>query len=156
MNIFFFGTFNCKADAKGRIMLPIALRKQMESVIKEGFYVKKSYYKECLELYPAQEWIKINDELDQKSRYDEEVDDFIRMFTTGLRQVDLDNTGRLLIPKEVMAMANIKKEVKISPIRKHLEIWDVDIYNKAIEATKERKKELANKVMLGKREEDVS
>lgn len=137
-------------------MLPIALRKQMESVIKEGFYVKKSYYKECLELYPAQEWIKINDELDQKSRYDEEVDDFIRMFTTGLRQVDLDNTGRLLIPKEVMAMANIKKEVKISPIRKHLEIWDVDIYNKAIEATKERKKELANKVMLGKREEDVS
>ncbi len=156
MNIFFFGTFNCKADAKGRIMLPIALRKQMESVIKEGFYVKKSYYKECLELYPAQEWIKINDELDQKSRYDEEVDDFIRMFTTGLRQVDLDNTGRLLIPKEVMAMANIKKEVKISPIRKHLEIWDVDIYNKAIEATKERKKELANKVMLGKTEEDVS
>lgn len=137
-------------------MLPIALRKQMESVIKEGFYVKKSYYKECLELYPAQEWIKINDELDQKSRYDEEVDDFIRMFTTGLRQVDLDNTGRLLIPKEVMAMANIKKEVKISPIRKHLEIWDVDIYNKAIEATKERKKELANKVMLGKTEEDVS
>ena len=156
MNIFFFGTFNCKADAKGRIMLPIALRKQMESVLKEGFYVKKSYYKECLELYPAQEWIKINDELDQKSRYDEEVDDFIRMFTTGLRQVDLDNTGRLLIPKDVMAMAGIKKEVKISPIRKHLEIWDVETYNQAIAASKERKKELANKVMFGKTNEDVS
>lgn len=137
-------------------MLPIALRKQMESVLKEGFYVKKSYYKECLELYPAQEWIKINDELDEKSRYDEEVDDFIRMFTTGLRQVDLDNTGRLLIPKDVMAMANIKKEVKISPIRKHLEIWDIETYNQAIAATKERKKELANKVMLGKTNEDVS
>lgn len=156
MNIFFFGTFNCKADAKGRIMLPITLRKQMESVLKEGFYVKKSYYKECLELYPAQEWIKINDELDQKSRYDEEVDDFIRMFTTGLRQVDLDNTGRLLIPKDVMAMVGIKKEVKISPIRKHLEIWDVETYNQAIAATKERKKELANKVMFGKTNEDVS
>jgi len=137
-------------------MLPIALRKQMESVLKEGFYVKKSYYKECLELYPAQEWIKINDELDQKSRYDEEVDDFIRMFTTGLRQVDLDNTGRLLIPRDVMAMAKIKKEVKISPIRKHLEIWDVTTYDQAIAATRERKKELANKVMLGKIDEDVS
>jgi len=137
-------------------MLPIALRKQMESVLKEGFYVKKSYYKECLELYPAQEWIKINDELDQKSRYDEEVDDFIRMFTTGLRQVDLDNTGRLLIPRDVMAMAKIKKEVKISPIRKHLEIWDVTTYDQAIAATRERKKELANKVMLGKTDEDVS
>jgi len=137
-------------------MLPIALRKQMESVLKEGFYVKKSYYKECLELYPAQEWIKINDELDQKSRYDEEVDDFIRMFTTGLRQVDLDNTGRLLIPRDVMVMAKIKKEVKISPIRKHLEIWDVTTYDQAIAATRERKKELANKVMLGKIDEDVS
>ena len=94
--------------------------------------------------------------MDQKSRYDEEVDDFIRMFTTGIRQVDMDNTGRLLIPKDVMAMANIKKEVKISPIRKHLEIWDIETYNQAIAATKERKKELANKVMLGKTNEDVS
>ena len=156
MNIYFFGTYNCKADAKGRVMLPIALRNQMQPILKDGFYIKKSYYKDCLELYPAKEWEKVMGELDEKNRYDEEVDDFIRIFTAGLRPVEVDGTGRLLIAKEVMAMAGISKEVKIAPIRKHLEIWDLEVYEKAVIATKERKKELAGKVMLGKTKEDVS
>lgn len=156
MNIYFFGTYNCKADAKGRVMLPIALRNQMQPILKNGFYIKKSYYKECLELYPASEWEKVMAELDEKNRYDEEVDDFIRIFTAGLRPVEMDGTGRLLIAKEVMAMAGIKKEVKIAPIRKHLEIWDLEVYENAVVASKERKKELAAKVMLGKTKEDVS
>jgi len=156
LNIYFFGTYNCKADAKGRVMLPIALRNQMQPILKDGFYIKKSYYKECLELYPAKEWEKVMGELDEKNRYDEEVDDFIRIFTAGLRPVEVDGTGRLLIAKEVMAMAGISKEVKIAPIRKHLEIWDLEVYEKAVIATKERKKELAGKVMLGKTKEDVS
>jgi len=108
-------------------MLPIALRNQMQPILKDGFYIKKSYYKECLELYPAKEWEKVMGELDEKNRYDEEVDDFIRIFTAG-----------------------------IAPIRKHLEIWDLEVYEKAVIATKERKKELAGKVMLGKTKEDVS
>ena len=156
MNIYFFGTYNCKADAKGRIMLPIVLRNQMQPVLKDGFYIKKSYYKECLELYPAQEWEKVMGELDEKNRYDEEVDDFIRIFTAGLRPVEVDGTGRLLIAKEVMSMAGISKDVKIAPIRKHLEIWDLEVYEKAVKASKERKRELAGKVMLGKGKEDVS
>ena len=53
-------------------------------------------------------------------------------------------------------MAGISKAVKIAPIRKHLEIWDLDVYEKAVTATKERKKELASKVMLGKTNENVS
>ena len=156
MNIFFFGTYNCKADAKGRIMLPIALRNQMQPILKDGFYIKKSYYKECLELYPAHEWEKVMGELDEKNRYDEEVDDFIRIFTAGLRPVEVDGTGRLLIAKDVMQMAGISKEVKIAPIRKHLEIWNLEVYENAVKASKERKKELASKVMLGKTKEDVS
>ncbi|MEP1016824.1 division/cell wall cluster transcriptional repressor MraZ, partial [Maribacter dokdonensis] len=72
MDIYFFGTFNCKADAKGRIMLPVALRNQMTPILNEGFFIKKSYYNECLELYPAQEWYKIMAEMDQSNRFDEE------------------------------------------------------------------------------------
>jgi len=55
-----------------------------------------------------------------------------------------------------MNMAGISKDVKIAPIRKHLEIWDLEVYEKAVKASKERKKELAGKVMLGKTKDDVS
>ena len=46
------------------------------------------------------------------------------MYTAGLRQVEVDASGRLLIPKDVVAMVGITKEVVISPMGKHLEVWD--------------------------------
>ena len=59
LDIFFFEVFNCKADAKGRVMLPVALRNQITPILKDGFYIKKSYYADCLELYPAHEWERV-------------------------------------------------------------------------------------------------
>ena len=157
MEIFFFGVFNCKADAKGRVMLPIALRNQVAPIMKDGFFIKKSYYSECLELYPAYEWNRVMAELNEKSRFEEENIDFVRMYTAGLRQVEMDSSGRLLIPKDVISMAGISKEVVIAPIGKRLEIWDKNSYNKAISASKEQKKELAKRVMSGdKPKGDVS
>ncbi|MGC1515521.1 MAG: division/cell wall cluster transcriptional repressor MraZ [Maribacter sp.] len=151
MDIYFFGTFNCKADAKGRIMLPVALRNQVAPILKEGFFIKKSYYSECLELYPAYEWNRVMAELNEKSRFDEENVQFIRMYTAGLRQVEVDATGRLLIPKDIISMAGITKDVVIAPIGKRLEVWDQMAYDKSISATKEEKVKLAKRVMLGEK-----
>lgn len=138
-------------------MLPVALRNQMTPILKDGFFIKKSYYNECLELYPAHEWNKVNEELDQNSRFDEESQKFMRIFTDGLRQVEIDATGRLLIPKDVISMAGITKEVKIAPMGKRLEIWDKETYEDAVTATKEEKKVLADKMVLrDKAKGDVS
>ena len=157
MDIYFFGTFNCKADSKGRIMLPVALRNQMAPILKEGFFIKKSYYNECLELYPAQEWSKVNAEFEKTSRFDEEAQKFIRMFVDGLRPVEVDATGRLLIPKDVISIASITKEVKVVSMGKRLEIWDLETYERVISASNEEKKDLAKRVMLkGKSDDHVS
>lgn len=157
MDIYFFGTFNCKADAKGRIMLPVSLRNQMTPILNNGFYIKKSYYNDCLELYPAQEWNKVNAEFEKTSRFDDEAQNFIRMFVDGLRPVEVDTTGRLLINKDAITMAGITKDVKVVSMGKRLEIWDMQTYEKVIAATNEEKKELAKRVMLGRKNtEDVS
>lgn len=124
----------------------------MSPVLKDGFFVKKSYYNDCLELYPAKEWYRVMQELNEKSRFDEDNLDFIRIYTDGLRQVELDATGRLLIPKSITSLAGITKQVKIAPMGKYMEIWDLEKYNTRVSATKEKKKTLANKVMLDKKE----
>jgi len=157
LDIFFLGSFTCKADAKGRVMLPIALRNQMAPILQEGFYIKKSYYNECLELYPKYEWERVMSQLTDKSQFDEENVDFIRIFMDGLRKVEMDNTGRLLIPKEIIQLAGITKEVKVASIGKHLEIWDKALYDQTISASKEDKKALAKRVMdIKKPKGDVS
>ena len=52
----FIGTYECKADIKGRIMLPSALKKQLSSKLDKGFVLKRAVFNHCLELYPLLEW----------------------------------------------------------------------------------------------------
>jgi MraZ protein len=52
------GSYEIKADAKGRIMIPAGLRKQIQPILNEGFILKRSVFQKCLELYPMSEWNK--------------------------------------------------------------------------------------------------
>ena len=154
---FFYGTYDCKADAKGRVMLPSLLRTQMNAVLNEGFVIKQSMTSNCLELYPMSAWREEMKEINKKSRHDDEVVDFVRKFTAGLRPVEVDATGRLLISKSLVDTVGITKEVKLAALGSYIEIWDRPSYEEAVETTTEAAKALSRKVMLGKMpDEDVS
>ncbi len=49
---YLIGTYECAIDVKGRILIPIALKKQLSGVIKKGFILKRAVFQQCLELYP--------------------------------------------------------------------------------------------------------
>ncbi|MGB5821889.1 MAG: division/cell wall cluster transcriptional repressor MraZ [Saonia sp.] len=154
MEIYFVGVYNCKADAKGRVMLPVALKNQLTPILNEGFFIKRSMYATCLELYPMSEWNTVMKELNTKSRYDKDNLDFIRKFTAGLKPVEIDATGRLLIPKNLVTMVGISKDIVLASMGKYLEIWDKDKYEDDIDAPPEEIASLAKKVMGGEDKKD--
>ncbi len=123
-------------------------------VLNEGFVIKRSMYESCLELYPMSEWTTVMKELNSKSRYEKENVDFIRKFTAGVKPVEVDATGRLLIPKNLITTVGISKEVVLASIGKTIEIWDKDLYEESINSPAEEVAELARKVMLGKKSQD--
>ena len=132
----FIGTYECKADTKGRIMLPVALKKQLAQNLVEQFVLKRAVFNSCLELYPIKEWGAMMEKVNQLNRFNKKNNDFIRRFTAGVRLVEVDATGRLLIPKDLVIHAGISKETVISSAVNILEIWDKDRYEDAInEAT---------------------
>lgn len=126
------GEYNCKADAKGRVMLPSTFKKQLASVLQEGFVLKQSIFESCLELYPMKEWHTTMAQVGKKNRFNKKTNDFIRIFSAGLKLVELDATGRFLIPKNLCAYAGIKKEIVMSPSAGIIEIWDKDRYQETI------------------------
>ena len=128
----FIGTYECKADAKGRIMLPVALKKQLAQNINEQFVLKRAVFNSCLEVYPIKEWEAMMEKVNQLNRFNKKNNDFIRRFTAGVRVVEVDQTGRLLIPKDLVIHAVISKEVVISSAVNILEIWDKGLYEEAI------------------------
>ena len=65
----FVGTYECKADDKGRIMLPISLKKQLSDKLKNGFVIKRAVFNQCLELYPYKEWDSLMERINNLNRF---------------------------------------------------------------------------------------
>ncbi len=136
-------------------MLPVALKNQMSPVINEGFVIKRSVFQPCLELYPMAEWNLLMQKMNKKNRFKKKNNDFIRRFSAGVKVVEIDATGRLLIPKNLVEVAGIAKEVVLSSAINIVEIWDKGNYEKVLEETAEDFASLAEEVM-GDDEDELS
>ena len=150
------GTYECKADAKGRIMMPIAIKKQLAASLSEGFVLKRAVFNTCLELYPLKEWRQLMEKVNGLNRFNKKNNDFIRRFTAGVKTVEVDASGRLLIPKDLVNYAQINKEVVVSSTVNILEIWDKSLYEIAIDEAALDFGALAEEVMGDKNDDTIS
>ena len=141
------GTYECKADVKGRVMVPASLKKQLAPVATSGFVIKRAVFQPCLELYPMEEWQLLMQKMGKLNRFNRKNNDFIRRFTAGVKTVELDAAGRLLIPKDLASFAGIEKEIVISSAINIVEIWDKNKYEQAINDAASDFADLAEDVM---------
>ncbi|AWX45285.1 Transcriptional regulator MraZ [Flagellimonas maritima] len=123
------GQHDCKADTKGRVILPISLKNQLLPVINESFVIKRSVFQQCLELYPKNEFDVLMQKVLKKSKINRKYDAFVRNFVAGMKEVTIDgDTGRLQIPKNLVEYAEIGKEVVLNAVFDKIEIWNKDKY----------------------------
>ena len=141
------GTYECKSDAKGRIMLPSALKKQLSSVMQDGFVIKRSVFNNCLEMYPMKGWDTMAAQVNQLNRLIKKNIDFIRSYMSGLKVVEADGNGRILIPKNLIVFAGIDKEIVLTASVNVIEIWDKLQYEETIKSTLKDFGKLAEEVM---------
>jgi MraZ protein len=114
-------------------MLPSALKKQLSPVLQNGFVLKRAVFQPCLELYPMAEWELLMQKMNGLNRFNKKNNDFIRRFTAGVKMVEVDANGRLLIPKDLIGFAGITKNIVVSSAINIVEIWDKDKYEQAID-----------------------
>ncbi len=143
----FIGTYECKIDDKGRLKIPSSLAKQMEGFGDEAFVVKRSVFQNCLEVYPMKHWEKLMTKINGLNRFVKKNADFIRMFTAGVKTVELDNAGRIQISKDLTVFANLTKEVVVTSAGALFEIWDKAAYEEVIATSEEDFAKLAEEVM---------
>ena len=148
------GTYECKVDAKGRLLMPAPLKKQLATSLQNGFVLKRSVFQPCLELYPMQEWDLMMQKINKLNRFVKKNNDFIRRFTAGVKVVEIDALGRLLVPKDLVAFASIAKEVVFSSAVNIVEIWDKDLYEKSISGEDVDFADLAEEVMGNLNDDD--
>ena len=126
------GTYECKIDAKGRLLLPVAIKKQLAESLQSGFVLKRSVFEPCLELYTMKDWNLEMEKINKLNRFVKKNNDFIRRFTAGVKMVEIDNLGRLLVPRDLIVFASFTKDLVLSSATNSIEIWDKEAYEKTV------------------------
>lgn len=142
------GSYECTVDAKGRAMLPGVFKKALQPVLEKGFVLKRSVFGTCLELYTTDGWKSVMKDVSKLNRYKKENMVFIRAFTAGLKPIEIDAAGRLLLPKDLMDFASITKDIVMNVTTNSIiEIWDKKKYEEAVNLESNDFEDLAERVM---------
>jgi MraZ protein len=147
----FIGDYTCKMDAKGRVLLSAAFKKQMPDAAQDKFVIKKDIYEKCLVLFPMDEWERQNQLIRQNiNPYNKEHSQFLREFYKDTAEVELDSNNRFLIPARLLSLADIdkEKEVVLAGQMGKIEVWAKDLYDKTSEGITNFG-DLANKILGG-------
>lgn len=142
----FLGEFDCKLDAKGRMMIPSSLKKQLPEAEREGLVVNRGFEKHLV-IYTKKEWDQITGELSKLNLYEKKSRDFVRYFTRGATELTLDSANRILFPKALMEYAGIGTEVVLSCQLNKIEVWSKEAYEAQLDSEPENFANLAEEVM---------
>ena len=126
------GSFNCKLDSKGRLMLPADFREQLGEQAEEDFVLRPGLHGTYLELYTISDWNRRREILMKVNTFDRRKLDIMRKYLDGVKRVKLDASGRLQIPKELVDRHGFTKDIVINSMFTNMEIWDKAKYDERV------------------------
>ncbi len=144
----FLGEFECKLDAKGRMMIPTGLKRQLPEAEAEGLVINRGFEKHLV-IYTRKEWNLIIEDLAKLNQYEKRTREFIRYFTRGATELSLDASGRILLPKALLEYAGIGNDVVLACQLNKIEVWDQKAYDGQMDSEPENFANLAEEVMGG-------
>ena len=120
----FLGNMDAKADAKGRVFVPAIFRKSLQTEGEEYLVLRKDIFQECLVLYPGTVWEKEIETLRSNlSKWNREQQQIFRQFVLDAERLEMDSSGRILIPKRYLKMVSIDNEIRFLGVDNTIEVW---------------------------------
>jgi MraZ protein len=125
------GTHPRTLDDKKRVALPKRIREQVGDI--SQLFVTPGP-DQSLWIYTKEELERLSAKLDQTPATDAQARIFRRLFFAQMEAVDLDRTGRILVPERLVQFAGLEHEVVLLGVRDHLELWDARRWNEYLAA----------------------
>ena len=116
-------------DAKGRVFVP----KRFQEVLDRGAegslrVILTKGFEGCLFLFAESGFRKAALRLHTQAFSGEKLRRIQRLFFANTHKVQLDSSGRLLIPEELRRFAGLQREVMMIGSMERAEIWDKDAW----------------------------
>ena len=138
------GTHTPKLDDKGRLILPAKFRRELE----DGVVVTRGQER-CLYVFSAAEFEQVHERMRQAPMGDKRARDFLRMFLAAASDEKPDSQNRITIPPPLRAYAGLERDLVVTGVGAHAEIWNADAWNAYAEGNEESYAELEQEVIPG-------
>ena len=119
----FRGLHNINLDAKGRLAIPTKYREPLAELCGARLVVTIDTEERCLLIYPANEWEVIEAKLDGLSSFNKATRRIQRLLIGHATDLELDGSGRILLPQPLREYAYLEKEAVLMGQGKKLELW---------------------------------
>ena len=120
----FRGVNTINLDAKGRMAMPARYREQLISHCAGHLVATIDTNSRCLLLYPIHEWDEIQRKIESLSSFNPTSRRVQRLLIGHATDLELDNSGRVLLPQALRDYAGLQKHVALIGQGKKLELWD--------------------------------
>jgi MraZ protein len=128
---FFTSEYECKLDAKGRLVLPARIKNGLPETSGNELVVGLGFEK-CLMVYPILEFKKLYAKVAGLSEFNPDYRKLQRNFFRGNTVVELDSSGRFLIPKQMLNYAQLEKQVVVIGMGNKVELWNPELYKEQL------------------------
>jgi len=128
---FFTSEYECKLDAKGRLVLPARIKNGLPETSGNELVIGLGFEK-CLIVYPILEFKKLYAKVAGLSEFNPDYRKLQRNFFRGNTVVELDNSGRFLIPKQMLNYAQLEKQVIVVGMGNKVELWNPELYKEQL------------------------
>lgn len=119
------GVNQLKVDGKGRMALPTRYREELVERCGGSLVVTVNTTSDhCLWMYPLDEWENVEKQVNQLPSLNPKHIKFKRYFLGYASDVEMDKTGRILLPPSLRTFARIDKEIHLIGQGNKFEIWN--------------------------------
>lgn len=124
----FRGRYQHSLDAKGRLALPAAFRKILQENGESDLVITRHPDLPCLVAYPQTAWAELEGRLEAMEDFDEGYEALLHLLVAEAHDCSLDKLGRVILPAEHRAHAELDREVWVAGALKQFRIWSPEHY----------------------------
>lgn len=138
------GTHTPKLDDKGRVILPAKFRDDLGS----GIVVTRGQER-CLYVFSSAEFERVYERIREAPLTNKQARDFQRMFLSGASAEKPDSQNRITIPPHLRTYAGLEKELIVTGVGAHAEIWNADAWNAYADSNEDTYSDMEQEVIPG-------
>jgi MraZ protein len=121
----FLGTHQNRLDAKGRVSVPASFRAELKKLDAQGTLVlRPSHSHACIEVWPVPVFETLEKPLQELPDFSEEQIDLAATIYAGACRLEADKDGRVMLPDEMIAHANLGESVTFLGLGRMFQIWE--------------------------------